>query len=64
MRREWRDAINDTTIGTATVLFGVLAVGFAMNTDTAARLWRIPVVGAVLQSMTGALNHVYDRTSE
>lgn len=64
MPREWRDFINDTWIGTGTVLTGLIVLGFTMNTDTARRFWQVPLVGSVLQSMTAALNHIWDQTSE
>lgn len=59
-----RDYINDTWIGTFTVLGGVIVLGFTMNTDAARRLWQLPVVGAVLQSMTAAMNHIWDQSTE
>jgi hypothetical protein len=64
MPREWRDFINDTWIGTSTVLGGLIVLGFTMNTDAARRMWRVPLVGAALQSMTAALNHLWDQTTE
>lgn len=60
----WRDFINDTWIGTSTVLGGVIVLGFTMNTDAARRLWQVPIAGAALQAMTAALNHLWDRTTE
>lgn len=64
MNSELRDALNDSAIGVVTILFGLLVAGSAFNSAFATSLWRIPVAGAVLQAMTGAINHVYDRVSE